>query len=153
MTLLLAQHSDALTAKSCLFISAPSADQAPTTTLQSYICASDVIFLSPRHRLLHRSFPDYYSERQQPETVVEPEDYSKLRQASSYPIQPLRHQDSRTTMASTAPKIAAEEKFETPEVVDRKAQELVDLINKSKHLIAFTGAGISTSAGWCLDVD
>ncbi|KAB5531455.1 DHS-like NAD/FAD-binding domain-containing protein [Coniochaeta sp. 2T2.1] len=50
-------------------------------------------------------------------------------------------------MASTAPKVAAEEKFEPPEVIHRKAQELVELINKSKHLIAFTGAGISTSAG------
>lgn len=52
-------------------------------------------------------------------------------------------------MASSAPKIAEAERTEADEVVDQKAQELVDLITKSKHFIAFTGAGVSTSAGEC----
>jgi hypothetical protein len=50
-------------------------------------------------------------------------------------------------MASSAPKIAEEERHEAAEAVDRKAQALVNQITKSKHFIAFTGAGISTSAG------
>ena len=50
-------------------------------------------------------------------------------------------------MADTAPKIAAAERQEGPGVVDQKAQVLVDLIKKSQHFIAFSGAGISTSAG------
>lgn len=50
-------------------------------------------------------------------------------------------------MASSAPKIAEAERTEADDVVDQKAQELVDLITKSKHFIAFTGAGVSTSAG------
>ncbi|KAI1453474.1 DHS-like NAD/FAD-binding domain-containing protein [Annulohypoxylon moriforme] len=50
-------------------------------------------------------------------------------------------------MANTAPKVAAEERQEAPEAVDRKAEALVKLIRRSRHLIVFTGAGISTSAG------
>lgn len=50
-------------------------------------------------------------------------------------------------MAGSAPKIAEAERTEADDVVDLKAQELVDLITKSKHFIAFTGAGVSTSAG------
>lgn len=50
-------------------------------------------------------------------------------------------------MASSAPKVAAEERFETPNAIDQKAQVLADLISKSNHFIVFTGAGISTSAG------
>ena len=50
-------------------------------------------------------------------------------------------------MADSAPKVAEEEKQESPQVVDQKAQKLADQIRKSKHFIAFTGAGVSTSAG------
>lgn len=50
-------------------------------------------------------------------------------------------------MAWTAPKVALLERHEEPDAVDRKAQRLADLISKSKHFIAFTGAGVSTSAG------
>jgi len=50
-------------------------------------------------------------------------------------------------MADSAPKIAEEEKHESPDIVDQKAQKLADQIRKSKHFIAFTGAGVSTSAG------
>lgn len=50
-------------------------------------------------------------------------------------------------MASTAPKIPEEERYEEPDAVDRKAQILVNQIIKSRHFIAFTGAGVSTSAG------
>lgn len=50
-------------------------------------------------------------------------------------------------MANTAPKIAEAERLEAPDEVDRKAQTLVNEIKKSKHFIAFTGAGVSTSAG------
>ncbi|KAM0330202.1 hypothetical protein ACHAQA_004376 [Verticillium albo-atrum] len=50
-------------------------------------------------------------------------------------------------MADSAPKIAEEERREAPDVIDRKATILVGHILKAKHIIAFTGAGISTSAG------
>jgi len=50
-------------------------------------------------------------------------------------------------MADSAPKIAEEERQESLAAVDQKAQALADLIRKSKHFIAFTGAGVSTSAG------
>jgi NAD-dependent SIR2 family protein deacetylase len=40
-----------------------------------------------------------------------------------------------------------QEFFDTPEEFDQKVKRLADLIRKSKHFVAFTGAGISTSAG------
>lgn len=52
-------------------------------------------------------------------------------------------------MADSAPTMAAKEHHEAADVVERKAQTLADLIRNSKHFIAFTGAGISTSAGKC----
>ncbi|CZR58868.1 uncharacterized protein PAC_08760 [Phialocephala subalpina] len=50
-------------------------------------------------------------------------------------------------MANFAPKVAPEERTESPDVLDKKAQTLANQIKKSKHFIAFTGAGVSTSAG------
>ncbi|KAI3399722.1 hypothetical protein diail_5789 [Diaporthe ilicicola] len=50
-------------------------------------------------------------------------------------------------MADTAPKIAEVERQEAPAAVDKKAKVLAGLIHKSKHLVVFTGAGVSTSAG------
>ncbi|KAF4984867.1 hypothetical protein FZEAL_20 [Fusarium zealandicum] len=50
-------------------------------------------------------------------------------------------------MASTAPKVPLPERRDAPDVIDRQAAELVDLIKSSKHFIVFTGAGVSTSAG------
>ncbi|KAJ0114160.1 NAD-dependent deacetylase sirtuin-7 [Diaporthe amygdali] len=50
-------------------------------------------------------------------------------------------------MADTAPKIAEVEREEAPAAVDRKARALADQIRRSKHLVVFTGAGVSTSAG------
>ena len=52
-----------------------------------------------------------------------------------------------TMVALAAPEDAKEERHEPLEIVDQKAQTLADQIRNSKHLIAFTGAGISTSAG------
>jgi len=40
-----------------------------------------------------------------------------------------------------------EERFDEPKVLEQKVDELVKLIKKSKHFVAFTGAGISTSTG------
>lgn len=50
-------------------------------------------------------------------------------------------------MADSAPKVADIERQESLQAVDLKAQKLADLITKAKHFIAFTGAGVSTSAG------
>ncbi|EGY22013.1 hypothetical protein VD0002_g8530 [Verticillium dahliae] len=50
-------------------------------------------------------------------------------------------------MANTAPKIAGLERIENLDVIDRKAETLAGHIRKAKHMIAFTGAGVSTSAG------
>lgn len=50
-------------------------------------------------------------------------------------------------MDLTAPKVAAVERFDPPEVVDQLAAELAQQIKDGKHFIAFTGAGVSTSAG------
>jgi NAD-dependent SIR2 family protein deacetylase len=50
-------------------------------------------------------------------------------------------------MALTAPKIAEVERFDAPEVIDRLAITLANQIKNGKHFIAFTGAGVSTSAG------
>jgi len=50
-------------------------------------------------------------------------------------------------MDLTAPKVAEKETCEASDAVERKAQTLATYIKKSKHFIAFTGAGISTSAG------
>ncbi|KAF8646141.1 hypothetical protein HU200_065988 [Digitaria exilis] len=37
--------------------------------------------------------------------------------------------------------------FDTPELIQNKIEELADMVQKSKHLVVFTGAGISTSSG------
>ncbi|KAF4455691.1 NAD-dependent deacetylase sirtuin-6 [Fusarium albosuccineum] len=50
-------------------------------------------------------------------------------------------------MANTAPKVPLPERRDAPEVIDQQAAKLVNLINKSKHFVVFTGAGVSTSAG------
>ncbi|KAI0185253.1 DHS-like NAD/FAD-binding domain-containing protein [Xylaria flabelliformis] len=50
-------------------------------------------------------------------------------------------------MANLAPKVAEAEREELAEVLDKKADALVELIRKSKHFIVCTGAGVSTSAG------
>ena len=39
------------------------------------------------------------------------------------------------------------ERFDRPEALEEKINRLVRLIKQSKHLVVFTGAGISTSAG------
>ncbi|KAL6080520.1 Deacetylase sirtuin-type domain-containing protein [Balamuthia mandrillaris] len=39
------------------------------------------------------------------------------------------------------------ERHDEPEVLQQKIKQLADMIRESKHCIAFTGAGISTSAG------
>ena len=39
------------------------------------------------------------------------------------------------------------EHFDLPEELDRKAQYLAQMMKESRHLVVFTGAGISTSAG------
>ena len=52
-------------------------------------------------------------------------------------------------MADTAIKNEEEKKeyFDPPEVLDEKCEKLALWITSSEHFIAFTGAGISTSAG------
>ena len=50
-------------------------------------------------------------------------------------------------MADNAPKVAAKERREPLYAVDKKAEALANQIKQSKHFIAFTGAGIATSAG------
>lgn len=55
-------------------------------------------------------------------------------------------------MAHTAHKNPKKEKFEAPEVINRKAKALAELIRRSEHFVVFTGAGISTSAGSSLSL-
>jgi hypothetical protein len=39
------------------------------------------------------------------------------------------------------------EYFDPPDLLEKKVDQLVQWIKDSKHMIAFTGAGISTGAG------
>ena len=52
-------------------------------------------------------------------------------------------------MADTALKTEEEKKefFDSPEVLDEKVSMLAEMIIMSQRMIAFTGAGISTSSG------
>ena len=52
-------------------------------------------------------------------------------------------------MAATAHKTEAEKKefFDSPKELDRKVSRLAEMILASEHMVAFTGAGISTSTG------
>ena len=52
-------------------------------------------------------------------------------------------------MASTAIKTEEEklEYFDSPKELNEKIEKLAELIKNSKHFVAFTGAGISTSSG------
>ena len=50
-------------------------------------------------------------------------------------------------MADSAPKVAEQEHSEEPGELERKAEAIAQEINRSKHFVAFTGTGISTSAG------
>ena len=52
-------------------------------------------------------------------------------------------------MASSVIKTEEEKKefFDSPKELEKKVQKLADLIQKSKHFEAFTGAGISTASG------
>ena len=52
-------------------------------------------------------------------------------------------------MASTAIKSEEEKKeyFDTPEVLDKKVQQLANMILISNHFTMFTGAGVSTASG------
>jgi mono-ADP-ribosyltransferase sirtuin 6 len=50
-------------------------------------------------------------------------------------------------MAWTASAIPEQEFCEPLHDLDSKAEKLAEKIRQSKHFIAFTGAGISTSAG------
>ncbi|XP_071730063.1 NAD-dependent protein deacetylase SRT1-like [Rutidosis leptorrhynchoides] len=43
--------------------------------------------------------------------------------------------------------VGMSEFFDSPELLQQKIKQLAKLIKKSKHLVAFTGAGISTSSG------
>ena len=44
-------------------------------------------------------------------------------------------------------KVNLQESFDPPEELDKKLDELADLVRRSKHMVVHTGAGISTSAG------
>ena len=52
-------------------------------------------------------------------------------------------------MADTAIKTEEEKKefFDSPEVLDEKVSMLAEMVIMSQRMIAFTGAGISTSSG------
>jgi NAD-dependent SIR2 family protein deacetylase len=50
-------------------------------------------------------------------------------------------------MDLTAPSVAEVEHFDPPNVVDQIATDIANQIKNGKHFIAFTGAGVSTSAG------
>ena len=52
-------------------------------------------------------------------------------------------------MADTALKTDAEKKefFDSPKVLDEKVEKLAMMVLSSEHMVSFTGAGISTSAG------
>ena len=52
-------------------------------------------------------------------------------------------------MADTAIKTEEEKKeyFDSPEVLDEKITMLAEMVIMSQHMVAFTGAGISTAAG------
>merc|ERR1712154_135482 len=51
-------------------------------------------------------------------------------------------------MADTARKEAdAKEYFDEPSELQTKIKQLAELVKKSKHMVAYTGAGISTSCG------
>ncbi len=39
------------------------------------------------------------------------------------------------------------ERFDPPDILDSKIRELAEIIRTSRHFVAHTGAGISTSAG------
>ena len=52
-------------------------------------------------------------------------------------------------MADTAIKTeeGKKEYFDSPEELEQKIDKLAEMIKASKHFVAFTGAGISTSSG------
>ena len=52
-------------------------------------------------------------------------------------------------MASTAHKTEEEKKefFDSPEELDKNVEQLAEMVRDTEHCVAFTGAGISTSAG------
>merc|ERR1711907_10691 len=59
---------------------------------------------------------------------------------------PSQKHDSMASTAHSDPEMA-KERYDSPEELERKVDTLVGWIKASQHLIAFTGAGISTSAG------
>lgn len=71
----------------------------------------------------------------------------KLLQPSGSAWNPQITTENPIKMADSAPKVAAKERREAASAVDKKSATLVKQITQSKHFIAFTGAGISTSAG------
>ena len=44
-------------------------------------------------------------------------------------------------------KVNLTERFDSPDILESKLDELASLVRASKHLVVHTGAGISTSAG------